>query len=57
MPAGDRVKSPAGGTGGLELESQPPPKKPARIGAVGFDPYASDGGYAKPGTWDRVDHD
>jgi hypothetical protein len=42
---------------GLELAGQPPPKKPSRVGAAGFDPYSSDGGYAKPGGWDRVDHD
>jgi hypothetical protein len=30
---------------------------PSRVGEAGFDPYASDAGYAKPHSWERVDHD
>jgi hypothetical protein len=42
---------------GLSLADEPAPKKPGRSGAAGFDPYASDAGYAKPHSWERVDHD
>jgi hypothetical protein len=56
-PAKPQVKTATAGPGELELAERPPPKKPSRLGAAGFDPYASDGGYAKPGTWDRVNHD
>jgi hypothetical protein len=42
---------------GLELADGPAPKGPSRIGAAGFDPYSSDGGHAKPHSWERVDHD
>ncbi len=44
-------------TAGLELAEAPAKKKPARVGAAGFDPYASDAGFAKPHSWERVDHD
>ena len=43
--------------GELELADEASPKKPRRTAAAGFDPYASDGGFAKPGKWDRIDHD
>jgi hypothetical protein len=43
--------------GGLELVDEPPKRKPPRTGAGGFDPYSSDAGYAKPHSWERVDHD
>jgi hypothetical protein len=56
-PAAGSPKTPAAKPEGLELADTPQPKKPGRVGAAGFDPYSSDGGYAKPGTWDRVDHD
>lgn len=42
---------------GLELEDGAPPGHPSRTGAAGFDPYSSDAGYAKPHSWERVDHD
>jgi hypothetical protein len=41
----------------LELTDAPTAKKPSRVGAAGFDPYSSDAGYAKPHSWERVDHD
>ena len=41
----------------LELADDTAPKRPARGGAAGFDPYSSDAGYAKPHSWERVDHD
>ncbi len=44
-------------TPGLELADAPEVKKPARVGATGFDPYSSDAGYAKVHSWERVDHD
>jgi hypothetical protein len=45
-------------SGELTLAKGPPSsRKPSRVGAAGFDPYSSDGGYAKPGRWDRLDHD
>jgi len=42
---------------GLELVDDPPAGRPSRVGAAGFDPYASDAGFAKPHSWERVDHD
>jgi hypothetical protein len=42
---------------GLELVDDPPTGKRSRVGAAGFDPYASDAGFAKPHSWERVDHD
>lgn len=42
---------------GLELAGEPEHKRPARVGAAGFDPYSSDAGYAKPHSWERIDHD
>lgn len=42
---------------GLELADGPAPKGPSRTGAAGFDPYSSDAGFAKPHSWERVDHD
>jgi len=46
-----------GPTGGLELADGVPQPRPSRVGDAGFDPYGSDAGYAKPHTWERVDHD
>jgi hypothetical protein len=43
--------------GELELAQDAGPKKPRRTAAAGFDPYASDGGFAKPSKWERIDHD
>ena len=43
--------------GELELTDAAPPPKPSRLGEAGFDPYSSDAGYAKPHSWERVDHD
>jgi hypothetical protein len=48
---------PGRAAGGLELADDRPAGQPARAGRAGFDPYASDAGYAKPHTWERVDHD
>ena len=42
---------------GLELVDDPPTRRPSRAGAAGFDPYASDAGFAKPHSWERVDHE
>ena len=42
---------------GLELSDEPEPKKPGHVGAAGIDPYSSDAGYAKPHSWERLDHD
>jgi hypothetical protein len=50
-PARPRVED------GLHLLDDLPAKRPSRVGAAGFDPYSSDGGYPKPHTWERVDHD
>lgn len=41
----------------MQLVDSVPEKKPSRVGAAGFDPYSSDAGYAKPHSWERVDHD
>lgn len=43
--------------GELDLAEPVKPKPPGNIGAGGFDPYSSDAGYAKPHSWERVDHD
>jgi len=42
---------------GLELVDEVPQCQPSRVGGAGFDPYASDAGYAKPHSWERIDHD
>jgi hypothetical protein len=42
---------------GLEIADAPPVRGPSRVGAAGFDPYASDAGFSKPHSWERVDHD
>jgi hypothetical protein len=42
---------------GLTLADGPPRGQPSRVGAAGFDPYASDAGYSKPHSWERIDHD
>ena len=44
-------------TPGLELADTPEARKPSRVGAAGFDPYSNDAGYAKPHSWEQVDHD
>ncbi len=44
-------------TSGIELTDPPDAKRPSRVGAAGFDPYSSDAGFAKPHSWERVDHD
>ncbi len=41
----------------LELADDAPKDRQPRTGRAGFDPYSSDAGYAKPHTWERVDHD
>lgn len=42
---------------GLELADDSPKHRASRVGEAGFDPYASDAGYSKPHSWERVDHD
>ena len=49
-------KKDAGGPG-LELTDDPPARSRTRARTPGFDPYSSDGGYSKPHSWERVDHD
>lgn len=48
-------------SGGLTLADDPPPSRtPPRTRAsrsAGTDPYANDAGFAKPHSWERVDHD
>ena len=58
-PSARRPARPAAGqpTDTLHLADGPPRKAPPRVGAAGFDPYSSDGGYSKPHSWERVDHD
>ena len=43
--------------GELSLADEATKQKSARTGPSGFDPYSSDAGYAKPHSWERVDHD
>lgn len=58
-PARPRQPSPARPSepSALALTDEPPTHKPPRVGAAGFDPYASDAGYQKPHAWERLDHD
>jgi hypothetical protein len=44
---------------GLAIAADPKKavRRTARTGAAGFDPYSSDSGYAKPHSWERIDHD
>jgi len=51
------VRRPPKPATGLELADEVPRHGPSRVGEAGFDPYASDAGYAKPHSWERVDHD
>lgn len=44
-------------SGDLELADDAAQSRPSRLGEAGFDPYSSDAGYAKPHSWERVDHD
>ncbi len=41
----------------LALIDEPPPRPDRHHGAAGVDPYANDAGFAKPHSWERVDHD
>lgn len=43
--------------GDLSLTNDGSAKGTSRIREAGFDPYSSDGGYAKPHSWERVDRD
>lgn len=43
--------------GELSLADEPPKQTASRTGQAGIDPYSSDAGYAKPHSWERVDHD
>lgn len=43
--------------GELSLADEPPQQKASATGRAGFDPYSSDAGFAKPHSWERVDHD
>jgi hypothetical protein len=43
--------------GELSLADETAKQKASRTGQSGFDPYSSDAGYAKPHSWERVDHD
>lgn len=50
--------SPVASGDGLRLENErPAPPSHPRPRGTGFDPYASDAGFAKPHSWERVDHD
>jgi hypothetical protein len=42
---------------GLKLADEAPKGKTSRVGQAGFDPYSSDAGFAKPHSWERIDHD
>ncbi len=56
-PAPSAAPRSAPGPGGLELADEPDRTQHGRVRAAGFDPYSSDAGYAKPHSWERVDHD
>jgi len=42
---------------GLRLADDAPANKRPGGPTAGIDPYSSDGGYAKPHSWERLDHD
>ncbi|HEX7374934.1 MAG TPA: hypothetical protein VF277_08160 [Steroidobacteraceae bacterium] len=41
----------------LQLQDAPQADRPSRLGEAGFDPYGNDAGFAKPHSWERIDHD
>ena len=41
----------------VRMRLRPPDPAPKRWRRSGYDPYASDGGYGKLHSWERVDHD
>ena len=41
----------------LSLADDYSPPGSGRHGSAGFDPYSSDAGFAKPHSWERIDHD
>lgn len=49
--------SPAQSSDGLQLAEAPGAARPSRQGEAGFDPYGNDAGFAKPHSWERIDHD
>jgi hypothetical protein len=57
VPAPNRARSSAPPPDGLQLVDEPERTESGRAGAAGVDPYSSDAGYAKPHSWERVDHD
>lgn len=57
VPAPSPAPRSAPRSDGLELVDEPERTAPRRAGAAGIDPYSSDAGYAKPHSWERVDHD
>jgi hypothetical protein len=57
QPPKATVRPPQPPSDGLELQDDQQRDRPSRTGAAGFDPYSSDAGYAKPHSWERVDHD
>lgn len=56
------ARQPRGPPAGLSLTDEPavPSRAPRRAAAsrsAGIDPYANDAGFAKPHSWERIDHD
>jgi hypothetical protein len=47
----------ASAEGELSLADDYAPPRSGRHGSAGFDPYGSDAGFAKPHSWERIDHD
>ena len=58
-PVRRKARKPASppGENELTLADGPPKKTNKRPGAAGIDPYSNDAGYAKPHSWERIDHD
>jgi hypothetical protein len=55
-PLGQVTPTSPGGELRLTVEDEPGAAAGGRsLREAGFDPYASDGGHAKPRAWDRVD--
>jgi hypothetical protein len=41
----------------FEIAETTASRRRMQAGSAGFDPYGNDAGYAKPHSWERVDHD
>jgi hypothetical protein len=58
-PAGSSTAAPTPGELSLADDAAAPkrPRRSGRLRSAGMDPYANDAGFAKPHSWERIDHD